>query len=80
MGYCAADGWSSVVNVTATPESDHMPSMNPSQSSVPKLAKAFDGYLDAYDPDELNKGNTLFDLYKAWRDQCKVASIGSISL
>ena len=37
-----------------------------------RLAKAFDGYLAAYDPDELNKGDHLFDLYKAWRDECKV--------
>lgn len=34
-----------------------------------RLAKAFDGYLDAYEPEELEH---LFDLYKAWRDQCKV--------
>ena len=34
-----------------------------------RLAKAFDKYLDAYDPEQLDK---LFDLYKAWRDQCKV--------
>lgn len=37
-----------------------------------RLAKAFDGYLAAYDPDELNKSDHLFDLYKAWRDECKV--------
>ncbi len=34
-----------------------------------RLAKAFDKYLDAYDPDELNH---LFDLYKAWRDENEV--------
>ena len=37
-----------------------------------RLAKAFDKYLDAYDAEQLNEGNTLFDLYKVWRDQCKV--------
>ena len=37
-----------------------------------RLAKAFDNYLAAYDPKTLNKGNTLFELYKAWRDECKV--------
>jgi hypothetical protein len=37
-----------------------------------RLAKAFDRYLAAHDPEELNKGNTLFDLYKAWRDENKV--------
>ena len=36
-----------------------------------RLAKAFDTYLAAYDAETLNKGNTLFDLYKAWRDECK---------
>lgn len=34
-----------------------------------RLAKAFDEYLDAYDPEQLDK---LFDLYKAWRDDNKV--------
>jgi hypothetical protein len=37
-----------------------------------RLLKAFDQYLKDQDADELNKGNTLFDLYKAWRDECKV--------
>jgi hypothetical protein len=37
-----------------------------------RLAKAFDKYLAAYDPEELNKGSHLFDLYKAWRDENKV--------
>jgi hypothetical protein len=37
-----------------------------------QLAKAFDKYLAAYDAEDLNRGNTLFDLYKAWRDACKV--------
>lgn len=37
-----------------------------------RLAKAFDKYLAAHDADALNEKNTLFDLYKAWRDQCKV--------
>lgn len=37
-----------------------------------RLAKAFDKYLAAHDDEDLNKGNALFDLYKAWRDACKV--------
>lgn len=37
-----------------------------------RLAKAFDKYLHDYTADELNQGNMLFDLYKAWRDDCKV--------
>ncbi len=37
-----------------------------------RLAKAFDEYLADHDAEELNRGNTLFDLYKAWRDGCKV--------
>lgn len=37
-----------------------------------RLAKAFNKYLAAHDSDELNGGNVLFDLYKAWRDECKV--------
>jgi len=37
-----------------------------------RLAKAFDKYLEGHDPDELNKGSMLFDLYKAWRDGNKV--------
>lgn len=37
-----------------------------------RLAKAFDKYLSNYNTDELNTGNTLFDLYKSWRDDCKV--------
>jgi hypothetical protein len=35
-----------------------------------RLAKAFHKYLAAYDPAQIDKG--LFDLYKAWRDGCKV--------
>ena len=35
-----------------------------------RLAKAFDKYLAAHDPEELDK--RLFDLYKAWRDENKV--------
>jgi hypothetical protein len=35
-----------------------------------KLAKAFDKYLAAYDPAQIDK--SVFDLYKAWRDGCKV--------
>ncbi len=34
-----------------------------------RLAKAFDEYLDEYDPEQLDE---LFDLYKAWRDENKV--------
>ena len=34
-----------------------------------RLAKAFDKYLEGYDPEDLNH---LFDLYKAWRDENKV--------
>jgi hypothetical protein len=34
-----------------------------------RLAKAFDKYLDAYESEDLN---SLFDLYKAWRDENKV--------
>ncbi|MHB0960081.1 MAG: hypothetical protein ACYC0X_19900 [Pirellulaceae bacterium] len=37
-----------------------------------RLAKAFDKYLADYDADELNTGDTLFELYRAWRDECKV--------
>jgi hypothetical protein len=37
-----------------------------------RLAKAFDKYLASADPDHLNTGNTLFELYRAWRDECKV--------
>ena len=37
-----------------------------------RLAKAFDEYLLGCDPGELNEGNRLFDLYKAWRDACKL--------
>ena len=34
-----------------------------------RLAKAFDKYLEGYEPEDLNR---LFDLYKAWRDENKV--------
>jgi hypothetical protein len=37
-----------------------------------RLAIAFDRYLAAHAPEELNRGKTLFDLYKAWRDANKV--------
>jgi hypothetical protein len=37
-----------------------------------RLAKGFDKYLKAHDPEELNNGSALFDLYKAWRDENKV--------
>ncbi len=37
-----------------------------------RLAKAFDKYLVPHTPSELNTGNTLYELYKAWRDECKV--------
>jgi hypothetical protein len=35
-----------------------------------RLSKAFTKYLKNYDPAEIDKW--LFDLYKAWRDGCKV--------
>jgi hypothetical protein len=34
-----------------------------------RLAKAFDEYLEGHSPEELDH---LFNLYKAWRDECKV--------
>ena len=34
-----------------------------------RLTKAFDKYLEGYEPEDLNH---LFDLYKAWRDENKV--------
>jgi hypothetical protein len=37
-----------------------------------RLAKAFDGYLEPHTPKAINSGNTLYELYKAWRDGCKV--------
>jgi hypothetical protein len=37
-----------------------------------RLAKAFDRYLASYQPKELNEGSKLYELYKAWRDECKV--------
>jgi hypothetical protein len=37
-----------------------------------RLAKEFDKYLATHDPEELNTGKMLFDLYKAWRDENKV--------
>jgi hypothetical protein len=37
-----------------------------------RLAKAFDRYLADTDPERLNTGDTLFELYRAWRDGCKV--------
>jgi hypothetical protein len=37
-----------------------------------RLAEAFTKYLEGHDPDELNKGSMLFDLYKVWRDGNKV--------
>ena len=37
-----------------------------------RLAKAFTKHLEGHDPDELNMGSMLFDLYKAWRDENKV--------
>ncbi len=37
-----------------------------------RLAKAFDEYLADHDADQLNTGDTLFQLYRAWRDGCKV--------
>lgn len=37
-----------------------------------RLARAFDKYLATHSPEDLNQGNHLFDLYKVWRDSCKV--------
>ena len=37
-----------------------------------RISEAFDRYLTSHTPSELHSGNTLFDLYKAWRDECKV--------
>jgi hypothetical protein len=37
-----------------------------------RLAKAFDAYLNPHSADQLNSGDTLFELYRAWRDECKV--------
>ncbi|MGO8748803.1 MAG: hypothetical protein ACLQNE_22770 [Thermoguttaceae bacterium] len=37
-----------------------------------RLAKAFDEYLEDHDPEDLNKGSVLFNLYKVWRDQFTV--------
>jgi hypothetical protein len=37
-----------------------------------RLAKAFDKYLAASDPEQLNTGDKLFELYRAWRDECRV--------
>ena len=37
-----------------------------------RLAKAFDEYLKPHSPEQLNSGDTLYELYKAWRDECKV--------
>jgi len=37
-----------------------------------RLAEAFDRYLAQYDPEQVNSGNTLFELYRRWRDACKV--------
>jgi len=37
-----------------------------------RLAGAFDRYLAPQPPQELNTGDTLYELYRAWRDDCKV--------
>jgi len=37
-----------------------------------RLAVAFDEYLRRFDPHALNRGNALYELYKGWRDDCKV--------
>jgi hypothetical protein len=37
-----------------------------------RLADAFDQYLAPHTPQELNSGDTLYELYRAWRDECKV--------
>jgi hypothetical protein len=36
-----------------------------------RLAEAFDRYLAPHTPKELNTGDTLYELYRAWRDDCK---------
>lgn len=36
-----------------------------------RLAEAFDRYLASHTPKELNTGDTLYELYRAWRDDCK---------
>ena len=37
-----------------------------------RLAAAFDRYLEPYDPAELNEEGMIYELYRAWRDECKV--------
>jgi len=37
-----------------------------------RLSKAFDRYLAPYAPSELQKEGRLYQLYKAWRDECRV--------
>ena len=37
-----------------------------------RLAKAFDRYLEPYEPGELQSDHRIYELYKAWRDDCKV--------
>lgn len=37
-----------------------------------RLAKAFDRYLEPHEPSELQAEGKLYELYKAWRDDCKV--------
>jgi hypothetical protein len=29
-------------------------------------------FLEPHSPEQLNSGETLYELYKAWRDECKV--------
>jgi hypothetical protein len=36
-----------------------------------RLVKAFDRYLKPMRPAELNDAGRLYELYKAWRDDCK---------
>lgn len=37
-----------------------------------RLAKSFDRYLQPHMPSELQGESVLYDLYKVWRDECKV--------
>ena len=37
-----------------------------------RLANSFDKYLESYDPSELQGQHRLYELYRAWRDDCQV--------
>jgi hypothetical protein len=36
-----------------------------------RLAQAFDKYLEPHEPSELQAEGKLYELYQAWRDECK---------